>query len=164
MNAEATEQRRLISSRSEYLEAADALYELAQRELCIFDPDLEMLALNALSRAGTLRTFLTGGPDNRVRIALHDPAHAQQACPRLIELLRDFSPRVQIYRTEGVAANAQDRFILADQLHFVRRPVAEQSRGVFGLHQTQDARLLQERFEEIWVLSVEAVAANTLGL
>ena len=58
----------------------------------------------------------------------------------------------------------QDCFVLADMEHFVRRPVAAQSRGVFTLNEYQDARLMRERFDEIWQSSVPAIPATTLGL
>lgn len=157
-------QRVLIMSRAEYLDAADTLYGMARHELCIFDPDLEMLGLNAPARIQRLESFLQAGRENELRIALHDPSYAIRACPRLLEVLRRYSPRVHVYGTEGIARRAQDRFILADASHFVRRAVADQGRGVFALHEATEGRLLLDRFQEIWVSSTESVSATSLGL
>lgn len=157
-------ERVMIASRAEYLDAAQAIYALASRELCIFDPDLELLAPNTASLTEEWQRMLRGGPDNRLRIAVHQPAYIERSCPRLLLLLRDFSTQIAIFRTEGVAKRAQDRFILADAQHYVRRPVAEQAHGVYVRHSPGEARALHERFEEIWEASELAIAATTLGL
>lgn len=164
MSSEPETRRVLIGSRAEYLDAADALYAMARRELCVFDPDLEMLGFNTPARIEVLQHFLQGGQENLLRIALHDPSHVVRDYPRLLDLLRMFAPRVSVYRTDGAASGAQDRFILADGQHFVRRAVAEQARGVYALNEASEGRLLHERFEEIWALSAQAVSATTLGL
>ena len=164
MDSESPTQRMLIGSRAEYLAAADALYGMAQHALCIFDPDLEMLGLNSAERIERLQHFLQRGQENLLRIALHDPSNILRAYPRLVELMRRFAPRVPVFRTEGVAARAQDCFVLADARHFVRRAVAQQARGVHALHEDGEGRLLHERFEEIWAASAEAVSPSTLGL
>jgi hypothetical protein len=157
-------ERVLIGSRAEYLAAAETVYGLAQRELCIFDPDLEMLGPNAPVLAEQWNRLLRRNPDNRLRIAVHESDYIQRACPRLLLLLRDFSTQVAVYRTEGVARRAQDRFILADALHYVRRPVADQPHGVHARHTPGEARALHDRFEEIWEVSEAAISATTLGL
>lgn len=164
MSPEAEPSRVLIGSRAEYLDGSDRLYALAQQEICIFDPDLQLLELNTLSRITALHAFLAGHPDRSLRIALHDPAYAEQNCPRLLDLLRQFAPRLTIYRSEGMAARAQDSFVLADRHHFVRRAVAAQARGVLALEEAREGHQLQERFEEIWALCVPAITASTLGL
>lgn len=157
-------QRRIIDSRAEYLLALDRLVPLCRQRLQIFDPDLEMLDLNHAARIETLRRFLSANRLNSVQIALHDAQFVRTRCPRLLHLLGEFAAQLAIYQTEGEAKRAQDRFVLADELHFVRRPVAIQGRGVYALNQTQDGRSLRERFEEICAASVPAVSATTLGL
>lgn len=157
-------QRTLITTRHEYLAALDDLLLRARRELCIFDPDLQMLDLGSLARSEMLARFLRADRDNRLLIALHDPAHLQRACPRMIDLLRDFSSGVSVQQTEGEAARAQDCFVLADTQNFVRRAVATQGRGVYALGEAREGHLLRNRFDEIWQSSTPAVAATTLGL
>jgi hypothetical protein len=156
--------RELLGSRREYLDAFDGLLAAARRELRIFDPDCVQLELNAPARNAALRQFLLASRDNRVLVAVHDPEHLKRGCPRMLECLREFSVAIAIHQTEGEAARAQDCFVLADMEHFVRRPVAAQPRGVFTQNEYQDARLMRERFDEIWQSSVPAVSATTLGL
>jgi len=157
-------QRSLITTRTDYLAAVTLMLERAQRELRIFDPDLSELDFNAPPRIDALRRFLSAGRTHRLCIALHDVEHVSTRCPRLIELLRIFPSTLIIYRTEGEAARAQDRFVLADDAHFVRRPVAAQGRGVVVQDDPHEAQGMLLRFDEIWESSLPAVSAATSGL
>jgi hypothetical protein len=156
--------RELLGSRREYLDAFDALLANARRELRIFDPDCAQLELDAPERSAMLRRFLLASRDNRLFVAVHDPEHLKRGCPRMLDIVRDFSFAIAIHQTEGEAARVQDCFVLADIEHFLRRPVAAQPRGVYIVNEYKDARLMRERFDEIWQSSMPAVSATTLGL
>lgn len=157
-------ERQLIGTRREYLAAFDVLVGGLRHELRVFDPDCAQLELNAPRRAELLRRFLLANRDSRLLVAVHDPDHLRKACPRFMQLLAQFSAAIAVHQTEGEAARAQDCFVLADIEHFLRRPVAAAARGVYALNEFQEARLLRERFEEIWVSSVPALSATSLGL
>ena len=157
-------ERLLLSTRAQYLEAMRRLFELAQRELRIFDADLFYLQLDSPHAHGLLRDFLLRGRDNRLYVALHDPEYLRQHCPRLLDLLARFSDRMFIHRTQDDAAKAQDCMVLADRRHFVRRPVQAQPRAVLRLYDEHEGQAMYLRFSEIWDSSVPAVAATTSGL
>jgi len=157
-------QRRLITTRKEYLDAVELLFGRVRRELRIFDPDLSELDFNAPARIACLRKILSGGRMHCVYIALHDVEHVSARCPRLIELLRIFPSGLVIYRSEGEAARAQDRFVLVDQNDVVRRLVARQARGALFLDDPHEAHGMRLRFDEIWESSVPGVSATTSGL
>jgi hypothetical protein len=156
--------RTLITTRKEYFDAADEVLAQVQRELRIFDPDLKDLRLDTPPRIALLREFLLRHRDNRLHISLRDVDFVRLHCPRLITLLGNFAPAMQIWQAQGDAARVQDCFILADRKHVVRRPVALQPRGVFILDDPREGFVMQERFNEIWEISVPSVSANTSGL
>jgi len=160
----AAPQRRLITTRSEYLEGFSTLLGLARRDLRIFDPDLAQLDINSAGQIGTLTRFLRENPARRVLIALHDPEHATRRCPRLLSLLGSYTGRISINLTEGDAAKVQDCFVIADAEHLIRRPVTSQARGVLVTDDPKDCQPMLERFAEIWDSSVPGVSANTTGL
>ncbi len=58
----------------------------------------------------------------------------------------------------------QDCLVLADKLHFVRRPVCAQPRGTLSLNDDKESQGISLRFSEIWDSSFPAVAATTSGL
>ena len=156
--------RTLLHTRAEYLAAVDALLPLARARICVFDPDLVMAPLDTPARIAQLQRFLRTGSEQRLQIAVHDPTHVASHAPRLRKLLQEFPAAIAIHRTEGEARRAQDAFLLIDDMHFVRRPVAQQSRGVYTLHEPREGRQLAERFAEIWQNSEQAVSPTTLGL
>ena len=162
--APAESQRALITTRGEYLAAVEQLFGMVRRELRIFDPDLSELDFNGRKRIEALRGILAGGRGNRVCIALQDAEYVTTRCPRLIELLLMFPSGLSISRTEGEATRAQDRFVLADENHVVRRPVAAQPRGVVLLDDEHEGHAMRLRFDEIWASSVPAVSAVRTGL
>jgi len=161
---EAAPQRRLITTRGEYLEGFFALLGLARRELKIFDPDLSQLDINAARQIELLTGFLRGSLARRVLVAVHSAEHVMRRCPRLISLLGSYSGRIVINITEGDAAKVQDCFVLADGEHLLRRPVTAQPRGVLVTHDPKDGQPMLERFGEIWESSVPGVSASTTGL
>jgi hypothetical protein len=157
-------ERRLITTRREYLDGLDLIVAMARRELVLFDPDLVAIEINAPARIERLGGFLAANRDNRLRIAVHDADPLKRSCPRLLGLLAQHSAAMAIHQTEGEATRAQDCFMLADAEHFVRRGVAAQPRGAIGLHEPREGRQMHDRFEEIWQNSTLVVAATTLGL
>jgi hypothetical protein len=156
--------RTLITTRIEYKNAVEQLIGLVKRELRIFDPDLSELDFNGRNRIEGLRRILAGGQVRRIFIALRDVEHVATRCPRLIDLIRMFPSGLLIFRAEGEAARVQDRFILADEFHFARRPVAMQARGVVVFDDPHEAHSMRLRFDEIWESSVPAVSATQTGL
>ena len=157
-------ERLLLSTRREYLDALDRLAGLAQRELRIFDADFSELKIDSPQTHERLRAFLLGGRDNRLYIAAHDTDYIRDHCPRLLDLLRQFSDRMFIHQTEGDATRAQDSFVLADKRHVLRRPVQAQPRATLKLNDEHESQGMYLRFSEIWDSSVPAVSATTSGL
>ena len=157
-------QRVLLSTRAEYLGAMQQLIGLVQRELRIFDADFSELQIDSRRTHELLHAFLLQGRDNRLYIAVHNTYYVRNYCPRLLDLLRQFSDRMFIHQTEGDAARIQDCLVLADRLHFVRRPVQAQPRAVLRLNDEQESQGIYLRFAEIWESSSPAVSATTSGL
>jgi hypothetical protein len=157
-------ERLLLSTRKEYLDAMERLFELAQHELRIFDADFFHLKIDAPRKQDLLRAFMLRSRDSRLYIAVHNADYIRDHCPRLLELLRQFSDRMFIRQTEGDAARAQDSFVLADKRHCVRRPVQAQPRATLKLNDEHESQWIYLRFSEIWDSSVPAVSATTSGL
>ena len=161
---EPSPQRRLITTRTEYQEAIDLLLPMAQRELRVFDPDLSDLRMHVPERIVLLRDFLSRGRNNRLYISVHKTEFIEQRTPRLLHLLGLFAANIFIQRTLGDAARVQDCFILCDETHMVRRPVAAQPRGVIITDDLIEGAKMRDRFDQIWESSELGVSANTSGL
>lgn len=157
-------ERILINSRGEYRAAVARLLSMGKRELRVFDPDLADLDLHTEESIGVLTRFLGRSRSQRVLIAVHDTSFITRRAPRLMRLIGSYSPAITVHRTLGDARRVQDCFMLADDESFVRRPVAQQPRGVIYIHESHEGRAMRERFDEIWESSELGVTASAVGL
>jgi hypothetical protein len=144
--------------------AVDRLLAQAGRELRIFDPDGMALRLNDPPRIERLTSFLLTSRTRRIYMVLHDTDHVTRQCPRMLALLARFSHAIQINRTHQEIREVQDAFLVLDQVHYVRRPVAQFFRGALGLGDENEGLAMRGRFMEIWTASFPAVSGTTVGL
>lgn len=163
MSAEPTPERRDLDGNREHDDALNTLFTQSGHTLRIFDKALSS-AYNAPARINALRRFLLGSRMARLRIVVHDASNITRDCPRLVELLRDFSHAASVQETMAEAKSVYDPFAVMDELHYVHRFHHEQPRGVLTLNDAQGAHELTQRFEEIWEASSPSSTATTLGL
>jgi hypothetical protein len=149
---------------SDFQQAVDRLLAAPGRELRVFDPDLAALKLNDAGRIEALKGFLAASRTRRLYVAVHDTDHVTRQCPRMMALLARYSHAIQVHRTHEEIRSIQDSFLVLDQSHYVRRPVAQLFRGALGLHDETEALAMRARFQEIWAASYPAVSSTTLGL
>lgn len=149
---------------AEFQQAVSRLLAAPGRELRVFDPNLAALRLNDPARIEQLTAFLMESRTRRIFIALHDPDHVTRECPRMMSLLARYAHAIQVHRTHEEIRGIQDSFLVLDQAHYVRRPVAQFTRGALGLHDEAEALAMRGRFQEIWSASFPGVSASTLGL
>ena len=97
-------------------------------------------------------------------MVLHDTAHVQRHCPRMMSLLARYAHAIQINRTQEEIRELQDAFMVLDSVHYLRRPVAAFFRGAMGLADESEALTMHARFNEIWAASYPAVSSTTIGL
>ena len=155
---------RLITSTKEYLEASTQLIANAERTLCIFDPDGQQLGFGTPAVCEQLRAFVSQGIDRRLNIVVHALEHLSQSSSRFLALLQMYPDRIIVNRTDGDGLRAEDCFVVADEIHCVRRPVAAQRRGAVIEHDSAEVARQLERFAEIWTSAVPGLTATTLGL
>ena len=143
--------------------AVDALLARPQHTLRIFDRQLGR-DFNSTHRYELLRAFLLRSRANRLYVVLHDTSNLARDCPRLMNLVRQFSESVTIHETQPQAKAVHDPFAVADDRDFVHRFHYEHARALLALDDPQGTQGLLQRFEEIWEASIPAVSATTLGL
>ncbi|MDA1118856.1 MAG: hypothetical protein O2979_12840 [Proteobacteria bacterium] len=153
-----------FDTEAEFQKSVDRLLAAPGRELRIFDPDLSALRLTTLERVEQLRAFLAASRTRRIYIAVHDPDHLSKYCPRMMALLARYAHAIQVNRTHEEIRNLQDSFLVLDQSHYLRRPVAQLFRGALGLNDETEALGMRVRFAEIWSASFPGLAGTTLGL
>ena len=156
-------QQHVVDGNRDYDAALDVLLARPQRTLRIFDRQLNA-SYNSLQRCELLRGFLLRHRANRVFVVVHDAGNLTRDCPRLLNLLRQFSHAVTVHETDGEGKRACDPIALADERDYLHRFHYDQPRALLALDDPQGAHGLLQRFQEIWEASVPAVSATTLGL
>ncbi len=154
---------RPFEGRLAYEQALDELIANAAHTVRIFDRNIGQ-GFNSPQRYELLRQLLRARHANRVYLVLHDTANIVRDCPRLITLLRQFSQGVSIRQPLPEARRVYDSFAIADDTRFVRRFHYDGTRGVATVGDVAATSLLLKRYEEIWQVSVPALAATTIGL
>jgi hypothetical protein len=136
----------------------------ARQSLLIFDHDLKPRGFNSPQRCEALRAFLLAGRANKIHIALHETRGLEADCPRLVVLRQQFHSNITIHQTLGVARNANDPLIIADQNAYWHKLHYQHPRSVLVLDDALDTLALTERFNEIWESSEPAIVGGAAGL
>ena len=147
-----------------YRQAVADAVTLARRELVVFDPDLRETGLESPDMEQALRAFLSAGRENRVRIVVHRPDEVERACPRLMAVQRLHGHGLSFRQSPEDLRHLSDCFLLADGRHAVIRFHADHARGKLLIEQPDEVSGWRRRFEDLWGLSVPAIASTTLGL
>lgn len=147
-----------------YVAALDTLCGLAERNLYIFEKNLDGLGFNTEARYETLRHFLLGGTTHRIYLLVQDDSYISKFCPRILLLLQKFSSGLLIHRLPKNLQHLTTPFAVADDTHCVRRYHFDDPRGVFEQHDESSARRYKSYFLEMWTASHPAISATKLGL
>jgi hypothetical protein len=147
----------------EYEDLIDRLIPQTQRVIRVFDRSLSR-AWNASQRCEALRQFLLANRVNRLYIVVHDAEPIERECPRLVDLVRQFSAAVRIHATLAPAKHVYDPFVVFDSSHYLHRFHYRYLRAAHGSHDVVGAQQLLDRYAEIWNASAHAVSAGTSGL
>lgn len=147
----------------EYEALIDQLIPQTQRVIRVFDRTLSR-EWNASQRCEALRQFLLANRVNRLYVVVHDAEPIERECPRLVDLVRQFSAAVRIHATLTTAKHVYDPFVVFDSSHYVHRFHYRYLRAAHGSHDLVGAQLLLDRHAEIWEASALAVTAGTSGL
>ncbi len=148
----------------DYIAALDTLCALAQHDLYLFEKDYDGLGFNSEARYAALRSFLLANPAHRLFVLTHDTRYLSTRCPRMMMLLRQFGASMFIYQTPKNLQYISEPFSVADNAHYVRRFHFDDSRGVLGRDDPENARALKSRFLDMWAASHPAVSSTKLGL
>ena len=148
----------------DYVAALDTLCKLAQHDLYLFEKNFDDFGFNTEARYLTLRNFLLANPSHRLFVLAHDTNYLSTRCPRMMMLLHQFGTGMFIYQTPKHLQYISEPFSVADNAHYVRRFHFDDSRGILGQNDPENARVLKSRFMEMWTVSHPAVSSTKLGL
>lgn len=149
---------------ADYQTALGALIAGVQWRLRFYDATLEKGGFNTALRYEQLRAFCLVSPQRRIEILLDEPTHVQTQCPRLMNLLRDFSHVVEIRQIESDSERPAYGFALGDRSAWLKRFDKDALPGLWVHEDAAGAVLLHQEFEQLWQRAIPNVSASPLGL
>ena len=162
MNPDSFQPRRRLTSRTAAREALDDTLSETRHSLRVFDDDGRFWGLDRRVVADTFGSLLRIR-DSHVLIVLHDTGFVERDCPALVDLVRDFGPRLRLLRTDDRIRAYSRGMVIADDRVVLRRPQFGQSLTVVDY---EDASIAQAStlFEEILGSTIPGVSGRATGL
>lgn len=156
-------QYRRFESNREYEALCNEMIACSLQIIRVFDHTLSR-AWNETTRIELLSQFLRMDRKNRLQIVVHESRNLALEQPRLLDLLRQFSPAVTIRETLRAAKPVYDPFITFDASHYLHRFHYRHMRAAQGLHDAVGTRQLIDRFHAIEEYAGPPIAAGVAGL
>lgn len=147
-----------------YAQAIDLVIQQAQKTLLIFDQDFSHGDYASMLRFQSLQQFLSRDTHTVLTIILHQSEHLTAHCPRLMELLSVYGHKMTIYITNDSAKVAKDCFVIADDVHYVKRIHIDQARFKYALDDAESCAGLNMRFGELLEETSHTLSPTQLGL
>lgn len=131
-----------------------AMFQQAQRSLCIYSADLEPWLYHHSSIQEACTRFLVASPKNHLRILVKDITRAVKQGHRLLGLSRRLSSNLHIRKLHPDYPSEEVAFLLADDRGLLLRPQPEQSAGYALYQDPARVRLRQAQFDQAWQTSI----------
>jgi len=156
--------RTLLTTFAAWRSGIATIIALARQRIAVFDADGTLLDLDRAERIEALRTFLAGDREARLSITLRSLGHVSHQCARFGQLVGVHGHQIELREAIDDAARVSDCFVIADDLHFARRAVHAQPRGVLVRDDPGETRAMLDRHAQVITASVPVSIATTLGL
>lgn len=159
-----SDQAQSFDTEAGYAAAIDKVLAATRETIWVFDGDLTRMALEQAARCAALGVIVASRPESRLRIVLHDPRPLERSSPRLLQLLRLHSDRIEVRQTPKPLRHLSDCFLLGDVGHGVVRFHALHARGKYFIDSAADLQPWRQRFEALWESATPCLAVTRLGL
>jgi len=158
----------LLTGESEYRAAIDTVLDSAMSALAIFDRDLAALRLEEPKRLTKLSNFLhtqhTSERTKKLRIVIHQTHLLDSHMPLLMALFTRYAHAVDVRQSPDNLRQLTDTHVFADGCNGVRRFHIDHARCALIQADPAAIQPWQQRFEELWALSLPCLKLNTTGL
>ena len=131
-------------------DAAIAMAQQARRYLYIFSRDLDPALYDNTEFAEAVRALVRSRGRAHVHILVQNPARAVNDGHRLVNVAQRLSSKVRIHRPAREYTGLRETFLVADEMGYLHRNLAERYEGKASFRDRKRARELTRYFEEIW--------------
>jgi hypothetical protein len=147
-----------------YAQAIDVVIQQAQHTLLMFDQDFSHGDYASVLRHQSLLQFLSRDAHTKLIIVLHHSDYLTTYCPRLMELLTKYGHKMTVYLTNDSAKVAKDCFVIADDMHYIKRIHIDQARFKYAFDDAETCANLHMRFDELLEETSHTLSPTQLGL
>jgi hypothetical protein len=163
--SDATPAERQIESWAAYHEAVFEVLESAASTFSLFDHDFSETGLESIQGADALVTLARRTSRlAAIRLLVRDSVYIERNCARLMRVLTDFAPRIEI-KVLTPEQNAPDTaFAIADDKNLALRFHFERPRGRVNLDDGIAVAEQLDQFKILWENAANGPAARALGL
>lgn len=141
-----------------------ALVQRAQGLLGIFDRDLDRLGFEEPDLPAALTAFFDAGGSNRLSIVVHDAGQPARDLPRLLELARWNTHRMELRRTDASARQIYTPFAFSEAGDALRRAHFDDLRVLAEPGDNASATRLAQRFADLVASSTPVSLGDVTGL
>lgn len=127
-----------------------ALFQDANRDICLYSPDLERWLYSNSDVQQACSRFLLAHPRNRLRILVRDTGRAVREGHQLLALARRLTSRLHIRKLNPEYPSEDCAFIIVDSRSLLMRPKVDQYAGYALYNDPGKARLRQSQFDQAW--------------
>lgn len=135
---------------SENRDIALAMARQARRHLYLFSPDLDPAVYGNAGFAEAVSALVRSSERAHVHILVQDSTRAAKDGHRLVDIAQHLSSKIRIHRPDREYADVRGTFLVADELGYLYRTVADRYEGQASFSDRKRARELNRYFEQIW--------------
>ena len=166
MNDTTANPPQLLDGHAAFAARALELVRGAHGELLLLSDSLERSLYGGEEFANAVKSFLLGSERARLCVFVNQPQQAVQNVPRLVELSRRISSRLEFRQPseEQSSSGQRSEWLLADRRVLLERRESESLQAQFWAQEPQRGKLRAEAFEAIWNEAQPAQYLRSLDL
>ncbi|GAB4348191.1 MAG: hypothetical protein Kow006_08650 [Gammaproteobacteria bacterium] len=130
-----------------------ALAQQATRSLHIFSRTLDERLYDTAPFLEALRQLAIRSRYSVIQVLVQQPDHAVKNGHRLIELGRRLSSAIHLRTVHNDFREHNEAFLIADEVGFLHRPLADRFEGRANFHDPLEGRELLRFFNKVWEMS-----------
>jgi hypothetical protein len=143
----------VITSLQECADVSLLLAQQATRSLFLFTRTMDERLYDTSAFIEAVRQLAIRGRNSDVRILVQQPDHAIKNGHRLIELSRRLSSYIAIRTVHPDFHEYNEAFLVADEIGYLHRPLADRFEGKASFYEPLEARELVRFFMKVWEIS-----------
>jgi len=144
------DQRRVLSSIAETLDATVGMVDKTHRRIAIFSTDLDPDIYNDERFLEAIKRLTLGKPFVRIRVLIANPGRVVRNGNPFVQLARRLSACIEFRNAHEEYRDHREAFFIADETALIYRVDSRKWDGIADSHEPAVARRYLGMFDEVW--------------